>query len=259
MEIDKNKVIFIISHKYYRGYDSYIEYYINNIQKFYKKALIIVVDNNSTYKNDIFDNLRKYENVVLLDNNIESKFELGAYTVGLNFLYNNNINGYDYIVCTQDNFIIKNKINFTEFYEKNITASTIVGCRQDPILTDYLNIHSDCSEVSIPILSKLNLNNNLDKISFCWCNSFVIAFEKYNQLLEYFKQIVIKIRWESCASERYMSRILWELNNNKNHAIDGDIRDVKYNYDCHSVNIYADVKSFFVKKVQNKNENTIDK
>ena len=76
--MDKNKVIFIIAHKYFRGYESYIEYYINNIKKFYEKSLIIVVDNNSNYKDDIFDKLKIYDNVVLLDNDIKCKFEIGA-------------------------------------------------------------------------------------------------------------------------------------------------------------------------------------
>jgi hypothetical protein len=255
--MNKNKVVFIISHKYFRGYDSYTEYYINNIQKFYEDSLIIVVDNNSTYKNDIFDNLKKYEGVVLLDNNIESKFELGAYTVGLNYLIENRIDNYDYIVFTQDNFVLKNKVDFNMLISNDITACPLVGCRQD-LHSPYNIGYNDFRDIWEPILSKFNMLDNLDKISFCWCSSFIISTTKARQLYDYISQIVVKIRWESCASERYMARILWELNNFKNDTIDGDIRDIKYKYDCHTVDIHSDVNSFFVKRAQKKNENTID-
>ena len=256
MDIDRNRVIFIIAHKYFRGYDSYVEYYVNNIRKFYENSLIIIVDNNSTYKDDIFDKLKVYDNVVLLDNNLDSKFEIGAYTVGLNYLIENKIDNYDFVALTQDNYVLKNKVDFNNLHSNGTKACPLVGCRQDPSLTDYLSIHNDCRDVWQPILSKFNLLDNLDKISFCWCNSFVISTSNINKLYEYFKQIVVKIRWESCASERYMSRILYELNGCVNHTIDGDIRDVKYKYDYHSVDLKSPVNSFFVKKVQNKTENT---
>jgi len=50
---DKLVPAFIIAHKYVRGYTSYIEYYVNNIQTHYPEALTIVVDNNSEHIDDI--------------------------------------------------------------------------------------------------------------------------------------------------------------------------------------------------------------
>jgi hypothetical protein len=249
--MDNNKVVFIIAHKYFRGYDSYIEYYINNIRSFYEESLIIVVDNNSKYKDDIFENLKKYNNVVLLDNNIECKFEIGAYKVGIKYLIENNLlNDYSYCVFTQDNFIIKNKLDFNELKNKNIGACPINSWDKQDYA--YFNIWES-------ILNRINLLNNLDKITFCWCSSFIISTNKVIQFNDYIKDIVINIRSESEASERYLARILYELNNHINYDIDGDIMKLKEKYDCWTVNLYEDVPTFFAKKVQQKTENTIDR
>jgi len=259
--IDKNKPIFIIAHKYYRGYESYVEYYINNIKKFYKESLIIIVDNNSTYVEDIFSNLRKYDNVVLLENNIDCKFEIGAYRVGLKYIIDNNLlNKYSYVVLTQDTFVIKNKVDFNSLYEQNITACPINSYINDGML----------QHISNNVLGSIGLLNNLDKITFCWCCSFIVSTTKIEQLLNYIKDIKITVRDESCAAERYLARILWELNEYKNNDIDGDIRYLGYHwagqpnpspkYDCHSVNIYDEnITSYFAKKAQQKTERTNDK
>ena len=258
---DKNKVIFIIAHKYFRGYESYVEYYIQNIQRFYQDSLVLVVDNNSVYRDDIFNNLKKYDNVILLDNNVVCKFEIGAYQVGLKYLIDNNlVNSYDYIVLSQDNFIIKNRLDFNTLYEQDITACPINSFYQD----------GACQHIVNSVLNSIGLLNNLDKLTFCWCSSFIISTTKCEQLLNYIKDIIITVRDESCASERYLARILWELNNYKNNDVDGDIRnlgDIFYSspniirkYDCHSVNPYDDnITTFFVKRTQQKTETTQDR
>jgi hypothetical protein len=96
------KPIFIIAHKYFRGYASYLNHYIENILKFYgENCLIIIVDNNSNYPQDIFDILPKTNNIKILTNDIECKFELGAYQVGVRYLLNENLlDNYEYFVFT---------------------------------------------------------------------------------------------------------------------------------------------------------------
>ena len=166
-------------------------------------------------------------------------------------IQNNLLNKYDYIAMTQDNFIIKNKLDFNILYNQNIYACPINGYHKD-----ISNIHNGHKEFFIPILSELGLNNNIDKISFCWCHSFIIATNKLEQLYSYTKDIIIKVRWESCVSERYLARFLWEINDYRNYDIDGDFTELKYN--CWNVDLYGDVPTFFAKRVQQKTESTTD-
>ena len=250
---DKNKIVFIIAHKYFRGYQSYTEYYINNINTFYKDSLIIVVDNNSINKDDVFNDLKKYDNVVLLDNNIECKFELGAYTVGLHYLIDNDLyNNYDYVVMTQDTFIIKNRFDFNELHNRNVTACPLVGgIVDDEIKFGY-------SSQYIPLLESLGLKCKLDEMTFCWCTSFVISTSKTKQLFNYIRQITITIRDQSCASERYMARIILELNEGETHSLDCGLNDVINNYNCHTVDLFSNVTTYFAKRAQQKTERTTD-
>jgi hypothetical protein len=247
----EKKPIFIIAHKYFRGYESYLKHYVENILNFYgENCKIIIVDNNSNYPQDVWVTLPKNNNIIFLINNIESKFELGAYQVGINYILENNLlDHYDYYVCTQDNFIIKNKLDFNTLFNDNILACPINSYYQD----------GDCQDVCNMVLNKLNLNNNLDKVTFCWCSSLIVHKTKLTQLYGYLKEIVIKIRRESCAGERYLARLLWELNEYKNNDIDGDIRTLKErHYYCWTVDPLMPATSYFVKKVQQKTERTQD-
>jgi len=247
-----NKVCFIIAHKYVRGYKSYLKYYISNIQELYPEALTIVVDNNSLHKDDVFDTLQELDNVVLLENDITSKFELGAYQVGMRYIVDNNlVEDYEYYVYTQDNFVLKNKYDFNEMHSTKTYARPLVSFYPD----------GECGAVVIPIMEKLQMNDNWDKINFCWCSSFIVATNKVLQLYEYLKQIVVTCRWESCAGERYLARILWELNEHKDCGdIDGSASDLAVrHYDTWSVDVLSPATSYFVKQVQQKNEHTVDK
>lgn len=239
------KIAFIIAHKYFRGYESYLNHYIDNIQQLYNESLIIIVDNNSINRDNIFGKFYAYDNIVILENNIACKFELGAYQIGINYLIqNNHVDEYDYIVFSQYTFILKNYFNFKILVEQNIDAATIVSWKND-----WAYQH-----ISYPIMLKLGIYNNLHESRLCWCNSFIVSNKKIIQLYKYISQIVITTRIESMASERYMGRILWELNNNKNSDIDGDIDNLSYY--CLTVNPMTDVNNFFV-NAQQKNENTI--
>jgi len=248
---DPNKVCFIISHKYFRGYTSYIKYYADNIKKLYPDSLTIIVDNNSVYKDDVLKELEGLEGVIILDNDIDSKFEIGAYTVGLNYLITNHLHDqYSHIVCSQDNFVLKNRYDFETMVKDN--------CYARPINSMFAD--GECRNIVIPVMNMLGLNDNWDKVNFCWCSSFAINSEKASQLFEYFNKIRVTCRWESCAGERYLARILWELNEHKDCGdIDGSCSDLAVrHYDTWNVNVFAPSTSFFVKQVQQKNERTVD-
>jgi len=242
------KLCFIIASKYIRGYESYINYYISNINNFYgEDAHVIVVDNNSVFKEDVFLDLKKYKNVTILDNNIESKFEIGAYTVAINYLIENNLNNnYEYYIFTQDNFVIKNKYDFNILSNQNVNACTIYSYEQDGL-----------TSIIQEVLTKLDLFNNLDKITFCWALGFILNKSKILQLSNYFNKIVVVNRAESEAGERYLARILYELNEHRNYDIDG--RQDCRRYDCWSIDLKTAITDhYFCKRVQQKTEKTKD-
>jgi len=258
---DSYKLCFIIAHIYFRGYESYLKYYISNINKFYPNdTLILVVDNGTKYKEDIFTDITD-KNVVVIDNENEAKFELGAYTKGLQYILNNDLlNKYDYFIMVQDTFVLKNKYDFNILLKNNILASTINTYFQD----DPHN--TICRDV----LTRLGLYNYLNEITFCYCSSFIVHKTRIIQLYNYLFKINNRTRLECSAGERYLARILYELNDHKNYDIDGDIRDVildmairhnrydpsKKYYDCWAVDMYAPAFTHFVKRVQQKNEST---
>ena len=241
------KLLFIIAHKYFRGYPSFLRYYIDSVNSLYPESTIVVVDNNSKYKADIFDKLQSYSNVVLLDNNREGKFEIGAYTQGLEYVIDNNlVTDYDYVLFTQDNFIPKNRIDFSALAGKGVLACPINSHRPD----------GGFPEIVRSVLERIGLYNHMDDITFCWCSSFVVSSTKIIQLYEYFQKIVITVRSESEAGERYLARILYELNEHRNASIDGDIMSLPY--DCWKVNLLEPTSTYFAKRVQQKTEKTKD-
>jgi len=249
--IDVNdKIVFIIAHKYIRGHATYLKYYTDNIKKYYPHALTIVVDNNSNHVDEIFQTLEQSDRLVLLTNNIDCKFEIGAYRVGMRYLIDNNIlDDYKYIACTQDTFVLKNKYDFNILNTQNTTACTINSFHQDGLFQHASNA----------ILAQLGLDNNLDKITFCWCNSFIIATTKVHQLMGYFEQLTIQRSVEREVSERYLARILWELNDYTNTDIDGNISNLDQHYNCHTVDIVnATTPTYFVKRAHQRTENTPD-
>jgi hypothetical protein len=244
-----DKLVFIIAHKYFRGYESYLKYYINNIKLLYPNYLILIVDNNSENKEDVYNTIEKDDNIIYLTNNIECKFELGAYIVGMKYLIDNNLSDYDYYIFTQDTYILKNKYDFNILKNNNINATSIIGWDNDWEKMDVVQ----------PILTRLGLFNRFNEVNLCWCNSFVISNKVIFKLYEYINDIVITVRHQSEGSERYLGRILYELNDSKNYAIDGAVNNYVINdviYDCHSINPYDKIDKYFCKIAQQKNERT---
>ena len=118
----------------------------------------------------------------------------------------------------------------------------------------------DKMDVCEPVLRQLDLFNMFNESKLCWCNSFIVAKEKVEKLYDFLKQIIIINRYQSEGSERYLGRILLELNDGTPTIdIDGDINLLKNKYDCWNVNPKNDIDSFFVKIIQQKNERTIDR
>jgi hypothetical protein len=206
-------VCFIIAYKYYREYKTYIKYYVDNIQKFYPNALTLIVDNNSRYLNeDIIPQFENYNNLVILINDSECKFELGAYKVGLQYILDKNLSEkYSYYICTQDTFVLKNKYDFNYLTDNNIFACSII--KQD---VDHDRSNQELFE---SILKEINMYDCLDKIAFCCCNSFILHNSKIAQFVNITKNIVITDKRGSGCSERFLSRILYELNNNEIYSL----------------------------------------
>jgi len=196
-----------------------------------------------------------YKNVIIITNNDECKFEIGAYNVGIKYLIANNlIENYHYYVFTQDNFVLKNKYDFNFLLENNIHACPIHNWS---IMTNDEKKHWGSQTTNLKIMRMLNLENFMNELSICWCNSFVLHKSKISDFFGITKDIIIKIRFESECSERYLSAILYHLNNKKKDTIDGCISNLQY--DCWKVNIFDnDSTTHFVKKIQQKNENTVD-
>lgn len=253
--MDLSNICFIIANKYYRNYPSYIQHYVDNIQKYYNNSLCIIVDNNSTYIVDIIVKLRDYKNVIILENNSVCKFELGAYKIGIKYLMQNNlIEKYEYVVFAQDTFVLKNKFNFNILKEHNVFACpVIIG----PVGHHIVMLSSPQSQI---ILKRLNLHNSIDKIAFCWANTFVLHKSKLIDLLNIVDDVIIVKKIETEWCERYIAAILYHLNNYINCSIN-TILNESYtpSYNCHTVNIYDDhFSEYFVKKIHYKSEITAE-
>lgn len=107
------------------------------------------------------------------------------------------------------------------------------------------------------VLKNINLENKIDDLTLCWCSSFILNKIKVIDYLNIVKDIVIVNRHESEASERYLSGILYYLNNHIMTSINNI--DSSKKYDCWKVNLYDSFPGiYFVKRVQQKNERTID-
>jgi len=247
------RLCFVIAHKWIRRdppFRSYISYYINNIKKMYPDALTLVVDNKSIHKEDVLKDISNLEGVVILDNKTDSGFEVGAYTVACRWLCDNDrFKDFDFVIFTQDTFVLKNRYDFTSLWREGIKSCPINTWRNDMWRVDLQE----------KALTPMGLNDNLDQISFCWCNAFVSAGDNIPQLLSYIDKVIITTKDESCAAERWLARVVYELNERGKHwDIDGNIDNIRSKYNEWSVDIMSDVPSYFVKSIQQKTESTVD-
>jgi hypothetical protein len=247
---DNYNICFIIGCKYYRNYVTYIKYYVDNIIKYYSNYLIIIVDNESTYIDDLIQlfNFLNYKNIIILSNNIECKFEIGGYKLGILYLFKNNlIDKYDYYVFTQDNFVLKNKYDFNILNDNNIYACAINVFDDDlTIVNDVLVKYREDQEI---ILKQINLFDNFNKTNtLTLCNSFILHKSRIIPYYNYIKDFIIKTKIENLY-ERILPSILYELNNHINFNIDG----YYYNYDNNN-GIYLNnhIFSYFEKRIQQK-------
>lgn len=249
-----SKVCFVIAHKFIRGYPSLLKFYIDNIQWLYPDALTIVVDNNSTYVEDVFGPLRSLPNVVFLTNDISCKFEVGAYRVGLKYILDNGLDKqYDHFVFSQENFVLRNYFDFNQLVEKKTWALPINNMRKGGD-HHYRDLYKD-------VLTKMGLPIDLvDKADFVWCHSFIVANHKLVELASYLKNIVITTRHDSEVSERWLAAVLYMLNEYKDcGSIDGSCLDLpQRHYDCWDPNVYRPVTSIFRKRVMQRSESTRD-
>ena len=243
---------FVIAHRYYRMYPSYIQYYVDNIQKYYENALTIIVDNNSSYLTDIIEKFVNYKDVVILINNTECKFELGAYNEGIRYLIQTNIyDNYSFVIFSQDTFVLKNKFDFQALTDKQTLAGVFVGsnCGQ------HFDYGFDTHPTVQHFWNTLEMNKYypFPHRSFCWCCSFFLHSSKIAEFLNLTQHIVIKVRNDSCALERYLWMIMYRLNNNVLENIDGLLEEIHLKYHCHNVDIInGTIESYFVKHTQQK-------
>ena len=218
------KLCFVIASRYIRGYPTYIKTYVDNINTFYKDSFILIVDNNSPqFEEDIhFD----CTNVKVVTNTSECKFELGAYKFGVGYLLENNIvNSYEYFVFTQDTFVLTNCYDFNNLLENNVMACPLVGSSEGKFAEDFtygMRCYYGVTDYFLiqHIICNLNLIGVIHKLSFCFANSFVLNKVKLTDFLELTKNIKIVCKIQSEFSERYLTGILYVLNNYMNASIE---------------------------------------
>lgn len=247
------KNLFIIAQRYYRQYPSYVENYIINVQKYYNDDVdILLVDNNSKHVCDIQNIITKYKNVELIINTSDSKFELGAYRHGIKYM-GDKIFDYEYIIFTQDTFILKNKYDFNNLINDNVKACTIVKHDEYPFQygTDI---------VAKKVLDEIDMYNRLNEITICFCCTFILNKSVIKKFLELTNHTKLLLRTDSEGAERYLGRILFELNDYKKYDIDGYYLKLKYNIYKSNMKEYDQSVTgyYFQKQMQSKKEYTPD-
>jgi len=238
---DEYSVCFMITMKYVRGYELHLKTYVDNIQTFYKNSFILIVDNNSLFLEDIEDIFKHYNDINIITNTSESKYEVGGYTFGIKWLIDNNKLNYDYYVFSQDNFIIQEKYDFNKLVYFNIQACCVVEHIEHPDpynLYDYTKKKNILDKRNISIYSNSNC---------CFSCIFVIHKNKIYDLYNYIKDYIIIEKQDSVNSERTLGYFIKELEP-KNFNIDGFLSEAYY---CHPINNFKYFKKISQAKPNN--------
>lgn len=245
------KYCFVIAHRHVVGYESYLQFYIYHIEKYHSGSCIIVVDNNSASPLGNEDYIRDNKRVVFLTNLSNCKFEIGAYLTGIDFLVSRAMLPlFDVIFFTQDNFVLKNKINHKRLCRDQFVAATI--CTFD---------FWDIDDVTKKMFHDLKLSFDRSKVHFgCWCSSFLIRANLVEVLRSRLGRLTLTTRAQSQAGERALGQLLSQLSielaNKPLDALDGRTTDLPYN--PFSIDLILDsVPTTFGKRLQQKTEVTV--
>jgi len=243
----KCRLAFVVAMRYVRGYESYIPLYVQRVRELYPSSKIIIVDNNSLYPDEILHDISFDDDIYFLVNTSETKFEVGAYKLAIDFLELSIRDPIDYVVFSQDTFLPNKQLDFDLLKKNRVMAAPFGNYYQDGYRIDFVRRALKAVEL-----------NEIDKPAvFCWCCCFVLAKEKLSALRLYLEPQIAKTREDSSAAERYLGVMLYELNGKALYGLDGDIRNLKY--DCWTVDPICDrPDAFFVKKLQQKTERTKD-
>jgi len=239
------KICFFIACKVYKNYKSYLAFYVKNILNFYPNATILLVDNNSKYF-EFYQQFKDEPNVIILENTSAQKFELGAYNFATKYIIDNNLQ-FDFYVCTQDNVVMVNNLDFNILIDHDIFACSTATF-----------IFSRSQDLHIEVLSQLNLYDPDEKFLCNSWNSWIVNHANLLNIYQLTKSLIITTRHQSMQTERYMGKVLKMLNNNVSISIDGPSEFHTYNcfaVDPTTIEIKND-KYIFIKVVQNKTELT---
>jgi len=257
MENNNNKLCFVICHRYNKKYKSYIKYYIDNIQKFYKDSFVLLVDNNSP-DTEFLKQFENYKNMKIITNNSLSKRELGAYNEGIRYIKQHNLLlEYEYFIFSQDTFVLKNKFDV----KKELSSKDILACSFVKIDSAAFSNSTEMLDTeSVKILKKINCFDKREKFNICWANSFILHKSKVMDYYEIVKDKVVITKRHGCVYERYLSGILYYLNNYNYVSLlppcssaYGHIMFAELGYNCFNVDLEnVKIDSYFVKRSQNK-------
>lgn len=256
MSLMPKNICFVIASYYVRTHATYLYEYIDRIKAWYPLSLVLVVDNNSRNIVDHKTLFLRNTNVLLAVNDSICKFEIGAYKYGIQFLAKHGfLEHIDYIVFSQDTFVLNNPFNVEELALRRTYACAfnhyygLCDMPYDPLVEH--------------VLRKLDLVHLYDGFNFnlCWCSSFILHTTRALVFYEILKDLCITSRaGGSVQGERFLAGVLFYLNNRKFVSLCGDMSTpTVLGYDCWTVNpANNSLPHYFVKSVQQKTEATVD-